>query len=84
MTGRTSGKNFPKFISNIRSVLIIPNKTKEMGETMPTTLVNDTCKKVVNINPSKDMNRIIPAAANKPKGKKDLLLKVFSDEIFER
>ncbi len=48
-------------------MLITANRPKAIGETIPITLVNDFCKKKVNINPNKNMDSNMPPATTKPK-----------------
>ena len=52
--------------SNIRSKLISARMPKAIGETIPITLVNDICKKVVNTRPSRSINKITPAVIINP------------------
>ena len=49
--------------------LIISSMPKAIGETIWTTLVNDTCRTVVNTNPSKNMNKITPEVITTPNKK---------------
>ena len=60
------GKNLEKSRLNIKNKLIIPSIANAIGETMPMTFVNDSCKRVVNIKPRRVINITTPKTTIKP------------------
>lgn len=63
----TVGRNLLISILKINNKLMIINMPNAAGDTTPITLVSDTCRTVVNINPSKTMNKITPEVTINPK-----------------
>ena len=61
------GRNLPISILNISIKLMIISMPNAIGDTIPITLVKDTCRNVVNINPSSTMNKITPEVTINPK-----------------
>lgn len=78
------GKNLPISTLRINSKPIISNMPKAMGETIPITLVRETSKMVVNINPSNSINRITPENMVRPKRKMVYLPTFFPESWLER
>jgi hypothetical protein len=68
------GRYLPKSTLNIISRLIINSMPKAIGDITPITFVKETCRTVVNIIPSKNMNKITPAVMTTPKSAIVLLL----------
>lgn len=63
---RALGRYLPTSTSNINSKLMTINIINATGETIPITLVSDASRKVVNTNPSRNMNNITPDAIIRP------------------
>ena len=61
------GKSREKSKLNIKNKLTIAKIPKAIGETIPITLVKDTCKNFVKINPTKNIELITPKATIIPK-----------------
>ena len=62
----TFGKYLPTSIFNINNMLIINNIKNAIGDIIPIIFVKDTCKNVVNINPNKNINVIMPRVIINP------------------
>jgi len=73
------GINLPMSMSKIRNKLIIAKILNAIGETIPITVVNDICKKVVNTRPSRSINKITPEATNNPNVKIGIFLFLVND-----
>lgn len=65
------GRNLPMSILKISSILIIASIVNAIGDTIPITLFRESCKNVVNINPSKNINKITPKVMIIPNKAKD-------------
>ena len=60
------GKNLVKLKLKIKNKLTIARIPKAIGDTIPITFVNETCKNFVKINPNKNIETITPKATIKP------------------
>jgi len=61
------GKNLEKSKLNIKNKLTTAKIPNAIGETIPITLVKETCKNFVKINPSKNIELTTPKATRIPK-----------------
>ena len=60
------GKNLLKSILKINNNPMMASIKNAIGDITPITLVNETCKMVVNIKPNKNINKITPEKISKP------------------